>query len=393
MSDSVEVQGVTVEEAIQLALNQLGLTRDRVEIKIQRHPRKGFLGVGARRAQVRATPRPGVMEDGQSYDMDEQSGRRRRGRRRGGEGDGGASRGGNRREGGGRGRRDEKKRDDKKRNDNRSRGGGASAADGDNASRQGGNQAQGGNQEARSGSRRRRGRRGRGRGGQGGGQQSDSQQSGGQQQEADSQQTGGQREKQPEKQPEKQAPSPPLSEEEKVKLCDRGAELMGQLIASMGFPGRVSASLVDDSNEVVVRVRSETDAMLVGPEAECLDALEHLLNRMIHKGERADRLRVTVDIGDYRALRATVLEALAARLGEQVIGDVKGVQLAAMSPADRRVFQGALAETEGLKLRVLGSGFYRKIRMLPVVDEAVVSEGEFGQDQEIDSHAPAPVAA
>lgn len=184
-----------------------------------------------------------------------------------------------------------------------------------------------------------------------------------------------------------------MSEEEKVKLCDRGAELMGQLIASMGFPGRVSASLVDDGNEVVVRVRSETDAILVGPEAQCLDALEHLLNRMIHKGERADRLRVTVDVGDYRALRATVLEGLAAKLGEQVIGDAEGVQLAAMSPSDRRVFQGALAETEGLKLRVLGSGFYRKIRMLPVVDEAVVSEGEFGQDQEIDSHAPAPVAA
>ena len=393
MSDSVEVQGVTVEEAIQLALNQLGLTRDRVEIKIQRHPRKGFLGVGARRAQVRATPRPGVMEDGQSYDMAEQSGRRRRGRRRGGEGDGGASHGSNRREGGGRGRRDDKKRDDKKRDDNRNRGGGASAADGGNASRQGGNQAQGGNQESRSGSRRRRGRRGRGRGGQGGGQQSESQQSDGQQQQADSQQPSRQREKKPEKQPEKQAPSPPLSEEEKLKLCDRGAELMGQLIASMGFPGRVSASLVDDGNEVVVRVRSETDAMLVGPEAECLDALEHLLNRMIHKGERADRLRVTVDIGDYRALRTTVLEGLAARLGEQVINEVKGVQLAAMSPADRRVFQGALAETEGLKLRVLGSGFYRKIRMLPVVDEAVVSEGEFGQDQEIDSHAPVPVAA
>ena len=86
---------------------------------------------------------------------------------------------------------------------------------------------------------------------------------------------------------------------------------MGQLIASMGFPGRVSASLVDDGNEVVVRVRSETDAMLVGPEAECLDALAHLLNRMIHKGERADRLRVTVGRNDLNQAELGIISFFA----------------------------------------------------------------------------------
>ena len=57
MSTSIEAQGVTVDEAIQVALNQLGVSRDSVEIKIVHHPRGGFLGIGARKAKVRATSR------------------------------------------------------------------------------------------------------------------------------------------------------------------------------------------------------------------------------------------------------------------------------------------------------------------------------------------------
>ena len=64
MSNLIEAQGVTVDEAIQLALNQLGVGRDSVEIKILHHPRKGFLGIGARRAKVQATVRQDALEDG-----------------------------------------------------------------------------------------------------------------------------------------------------------------------------------------------------------------------------------------------------------------------------------------------------------------------------------------
>ena len=80
MSNTIEAQGVTVDEAIQLALNQLGVGRDSVEIAILHHPRSGFLGIGMRRAKVRATVREDALEDGAEFDMSE--GRRGRRRRR-----------------------------------------------------------------------------------------------------------------------------------------------------------------------------------------------------------------------------------------------------------------------------------------------------------------------
>lgn len=47
--------GSTKDEAIALALQQLGATRDQVEIEVLQEAKKGFLGFGARLAEVRVT--------------------------------------------------------------------------------------------------------------------------------------------------------------------------------------------------------------------------------------------------------------------------------------------------------------------------------------------------
>lgn len=73
----VEVRGKTVEIAVQAALQELGIDRDRAEIEVIQEPEKGFLGMGGRDAVVRVAARP-------------QQKRRRRRRRGRGE-DGGES--------------------------------------------------------------------------------------------------------------------------------------------------------------------------------------------------------------------------------------------------------------------------------------------------------------
>jgi spoIIIJ-associated protein len=54
--ESLEAKGKTVEEATESALQQLGLTRDRVEITVVNKGRSGFLGMGAEDAVVRVQP-------------------------------------------------------------------------------------------------------------------------------------------------------------------------------------------------------------------------------------------------------------------------------------------------------------------------------------------------
>lgn len=53
--------GATVNEAISLALQKLGKTRDQVEVEVLQEGKKGFLGFGARDAEVRITVKEEVQ--------------------------------------------------------------------------------------------------------------------------------------------------------------------------------------------------------------------------------------------------------------------------------------------------------------------------------------------
>jgi len=56
--------GATVNEAISLALQKLGKTRDQVEVEVLQEGKKGFLGFGARDAEVRITVKAEVQTAG-----------------------------------------------------------------------------------------------------------------------------------------------------------------------------------------------------------------------------------------------------------------------------------------------------------------------------------------
>ncbi len=55
--DYVEVEGKSIDEAIERALERLGIERDKAEIEIVSDATKGLFGIGGRKAKVRATLR------------------------------------------------------------------------------------------------------------------------------------------------------------------------------------------------------------------------------------------------------------------------------------------------------------------------------------------------
>ena len=55
--ESLEISAKTVDEAVELALEKLGVSRDDVEVEILKESRGGFLGFGGEEATVRVTPR------------------------------------------------------------------------------------------------------------------------------------------------------------------------------------------------------------------------------------------------------------------------------------------------------------------------------------------------
>jgi len=54
--ESLEVSAKTVEEAIEISLEQLGLRREEVEVTVIKEGKPGFLGLGSEEAMVKVTP-------------------------------------------------------------------------------------------------------------------------------------------------------------------------------------------------------------------------------------------------------------------------------------------------------------------------------------------------
>lgn len=61
--DHVEAEGDTLDEAIAKALKILGVERDQAAIEVLSAPRKGVLGIGAKKARVRASVRPPLADE------------------------------------------------------------------------------------------------------------------------------------------------------------------------------------------------------------------------------------------------------------------------------------------------------------------------------------------
>ena len=387
MPKSIEAQGVTVDEAIQTALNLLGLGRDSVEIEIIHHPRSGFLGIGARRAKVRATMREQVMKDGEEFDMAPDAGSRGRRRRRssrrrtprgGGEQKARESRPGTPEPQGRRPASDARVADV---GPQRQRGG-AAEGEGGPAERPAGGEQRG----------RARGRRG-GRGRGGAERRTQDELAAGPPTESGEGDAAG-----PEM-PVSERPAAGRSrsrEQAAAKRLDpealrsRALQLTDDLIRHMGVDATVSVRVEDGGSIAVTIDAGEDGAVLIGRRGTTLDALEHIVNRMTTGADPAARVRVTLDVCGYRERRKATLGDVAVRLKQHALSTMRRVQITPLSPHDRIIFQEALAGDDSVTTRIVGSGFYRRVLVIPRGQESDGSVAEeFNEEGQITGY-PAP---
>lgn len=434
MATTIETQGHTVDEAIQIALNQLGVSRDKVEIEILHHPRRGIFGIGARRAKVRAVLRAGVFLDGEEFDMssgEELQDKPRRRRRRGGRSRGGRERGEGAeqpRAGAGPSSGRDGARDGGRRGSDADAGRRGSEGDAGSRGRRGrSDDREGDRSEKRRDDRREGGGAGRGRDDQrrrrpeganrgnerrGGDDRNAGRSSGPRVAEAPATSASAAavapppapragmearppatRPAQPAREPTSARPAElyPEVEASAVEpidaetLRERAHEAVGELLARMGFAATVTSSVDTTSGEVVVAVNSDSEGLLIGRRGQTLDSLEHVVNRMVLRGEPAGDGRVMVDIGDYRRRRQESLQELAGRLRARALREQRSMQVSPMSPRDRKFFQTALESDEAVEVRALGAGFYRRLVVAPAgsaVDPAAASDDSEIVDEE-----------
>lgn len=342
----VETTGKTVDEAIQAALSRLRARRDEVEIKVIQEGRGGFLGLGSREARVRVEKRQGGVR---------REVRAERGPQRGPDG-GGRSYG---RPVSRRAPEDLERLEEeiRARRDQR-RAGGSPRSGEDRIARVVPGQGRSRDGQAE-------GMRGPGGGRGGRDRRRDAPRSrGGEVRPTRSSTAGAEGEERP------RAAEPPSAAVAGLQKAPEGqpdprrlAEFTQELLRKMGFVASVDARYADDAYEVRVEA-GENDALLIGRKGETLDALQHLLAKMVSRGQ-VELLRVRVDVSEYRQRRTSELAERALAMAQQVRDTGQEVVTEPLAAAERRVIHRTLADQPGVTTQALGDGLVKRVWIGP----------------------------
>ncbi len=322
----VNITAKSLPEAIDLALDNLGVDESEADIEILEEPRQGLFGRQRGNARIRARVKPKgtrpKVERGRSR-------RKTEGGAAAGSSAGAATRG-------------------------RGRGTGA-AAGGGRAREEAGAESSNGSAEAdseetavatvsvgeESAGRSRAGRTGVGRGrGEGGGGGSGNGRSGGS---------------------DRHSSREPVEEASMEEVSSQLEAFLSGLSEAFGHDGQVT--ITSDDDEGVLGMVQGRHGLMVGPKARTLDAIQELARVSVQRSAPSG-IRIKVDVGGYREVRRDALRAFALEAAAAVRLDGRERLLEPMSSADRKVVHDALSGEPGIETRSAGNEPHRRVVVL-----------------------------
>ena len=130
------------------------------------------------------------------------------------------------------------------------------------------------------------------------------------------------------------------------------------LFERMGVESVIEATESDSA--INVTLSGKDPGALIGRRGETLDAIQHLTNYAINRGN-SSRVRVNVDAENYRQRRNETLESLAARTAGKVIKNRRNMTLDPMNAYERHVIHTALQEYENISTYSVGAEPNRRV--------------------------------
>ncbi len=131
-----------------------------------------------------------------------------------------------------------------------------------------------------------------------------------------------------------------------------------ELLQHMGFPSEVTADL--DGGTVRCRIGEEHEEALTGQEGKIIDSLQYLLRKLVAR-KVEEKVRLSIDIGQFREKRKVELVERAKELAALVKEDGKTQAIPPLNPSERRVVHVALQDDKDIRSRSVGDGLFKKI--------------------------------
>jgi spoIIIJ-associated protein len=138
-------------------------------------------------------------------------------------------------------------------------------------------------------------------------------------------------------------------EEDLEDQADAVADFLEELLGLMGLDAVAEPRLEGSHMYVDIEGDDEDDlALLIGRHGQTLEAIQELTRLVV--GRRLDeRIRVVVDVEDYRKRREQRLETRARDLAQRVLRSGREEELEPMNPYERKLVHDAVAEINGVE--------------------------------------------
>jgi predicted RNA-binding protein Jag len=148
-----------------------------------------------------------------------------------------------------------------------------------------------------------------------------------------------------------------------AELEARALKATEDLLKAMGFSPKVSAHADGENVDVTVEV-SENEDLLTGRKGEVRQALQHLLNLTVNRGE-GTRYHLQLEINDFWQRREEELVALARSMADDAVARGGEVVTEYLNAQERRIIHVTLREDPRVTTFAIGDGLIKKLAVAP----------------------------
>jgi len=136
------------------------------------------------------------------------------------------------------------------------------------------------------------------------------------------------------------------------------------LMRAKGFDATVSITPEDDEKVNVTVQVSEGEDLLTGRKGETRQALQHLINRMVNRGE-GSRYHVQLEINDFWAQREKELEDQARQMADDAVSTGNEQVTDYLNAQERRIIHVTLREDTRVRTYAIGDGMIKRLAVAP----------------------------
>jgi spoIIIJ-associated protein len=145
-------------------------------------------------------------------------------------------------------------------------------------------------------------------------------------------------------------------------------QTVAELLEKMKVPAHIEVRYgeLDEEGQrpVLVDVKGDDLAILIGRRAEILNALQYIVNLIVSK-QVEHWVQVIVDVQGYRARHEKQLRQIAQRMADQAMKTGRRQVLEPMSASDRRIIHLELRDHSSVTTQSVGDEPTRKVTIVP----------------------------